>query len=373
MSASATADNPAGSPEAAAATQPAAATSPAAEGPAAFTTPTSADNASVQLPASEAATPAGSLAAASSATAAIEPSSPIQPASPRADPCPFCLEPLKGSGGSLALPCGHAFHAVCTLQFLLKRKQCPVCRAPVDEGRVRDVGALPEGSGRSFLQQLPGRSSSKPGEGGAAGVIELHAVSGGWATGVAAAAGQRGGVGLPAQRFSSDGGQHWTPDIYPVRPLHGSSTPRALGILVEQPPADHAQHGDGASRAGPPLTIRVVRPRCAWLKPLLLGVFFLGLLALVVSIPITVSGDAACFLPTIRATTREPASASCTVLLPCLQHDCKHTSSLLPALPAGHRQVDGDPNPGGSLEDACLACMNDPNRLFCPAQCFGML
>lgn len=295
MSAAATADNPAGSPEAAAAAQPAAATSPAAERPAAFTTLTSADNASAHLPASEAATPAaGSLAAESSATATIEPTPSVQPASPRADPCPFCLEPLRGSGGSLALPCGHAFHAVCTLQFLLKRKQCPVCRAPVDEGRVRDVGALPEGSGRSFLQQLPGRSSSKPGEGGAAGVIELHAVSGGWATGIAgaaAAAGQPGAVGLPAQRFSSDGGQHWTPDIYPVRALQGSSTPGALGILVEQPPAEHAQHGDGASRAGPPLTIRVVRPRCAWLKPLLLGAFFLGLLALVVSIPITVSGE----------------------------------------------------------------------------------
>lgn len=37
--------------------------------------------------------------------------------------CAFCLAPLGGGGapaaGTLVLPCGHAFHSTCALQFLL--------------------------------------------------------------------------------------------------------------------------------------------------------------------------------------------------------------------------------------------------------------
>ena len=56
---------------------------------------------------------------------------------PSPQTCPFCLEPL--SLNSLRLPCGHCFHSHCTILFLLKRKQCPCCRADVDEQQIVDV------------------------------------------------------------------------------------------------------------------------------------------------------------------------------------------------------------------------------------------
>lgn len=276
-------DDSADGPAVAAASPHPAAGGPVAEGPAAHASQPGADialrpEAGAEIPA------VGSAAAQISAapTQEAEPASPAAPTSPRADPCAFCLEPLDGSN-LLVLPCGHAFHAVCTLQFLLKRKRCPVCRAAVDEGLVQEATALPESSGRSFVQLAPRGSGKNPGERGTAGVIELSATPAGWA---AAAAAQPGGGGPPPQRFSSDGTPSWVSDIYPARPL-----PPPMGILVEQPPGEPAQHGSG-------LTIRVVRRRCVWLKPLLLGLFCMGLLALVVSIPITMSGAT----PAVHAT-----------------------------------------------------------------------
>lgn len=35
------------------------------------------------------------------------------------DSCAFCLATLGGAAGTLVLPCGHAFHSTCALQFLL--------------------------------------------------------------------------------------------------------------------------------------------------------------------------------------------------------------------------------------------------------------
>lgn len=40
-------------------------------------------------------------------------------ASPMGDNCAFCLAALGGGAGALVLPCGHAFHSTCALQFLL--------------------------------------------------------------------------------------------------------------------------------------------------------------------------------------------------------------------------------------------------------------
>ena len=49
--------------------------------------------------------------------------------------CAVCLEPL-GRGVSVALPCAHAFHAVCVNQLrdFGLHNGCPLCRAPLPPG-----------------------------------------------------------------------------------------------------------------------------------------------------------------------------------------------------------------------------------------------
>lgn len=54
--------------------------------------------------------------------------------------CPICLEALAEP---FRLPCGHALHAHCMLQWCLRSRDqaarsCPLCRAPAGEGSAAD-------------------------------------------------------------------------------------------------------------------------------------------------------------------------------------------------------------------------------------------
>lgn len=214
--------------------------------------------------------------ATSPAGAAADPALP-----PATDPCPFCLEPLVGSG-ALALPCGHAFHSVCALQFLLRKQQCPVCRAPVDETLVRDVGELPECSGRSFVQhQASSRadSGSKAGRphGGGGGHIQLQAFAGSSSSPAAAR-------------------PPWLPDAHPTQPPGQPVSGPVRVTLGDQNAFDGvaaAAAGTGSRTAptAPLHTIRVVRPRPAWVRLVLLGLLVSGIVAVLVAIPLAFGRD----------------------------------------------------------------------------------
>ena len=240
-------------------------------------------------------------------------------------PCVPCSFSAVSMAGGLQT-CLRAFVATgpaLTLHRLLiaEKKKCPVCRASVDENRVRDLGGSPEASGRSFVQQAasPGGCDSKTAKPGGAGRghIELQAVSGTAAAAAAAAAGQAWTSGLtpgqagngaslpvtpPELRGGGGGGSGaaasaWLPDIYPVRPGGPS-----LSIIVEAPggashptagpaPAAAAGSSGGGAAAAQVRTIRVVRPRAAWVKFVWLLLAFLALLAMVVIIPVVMSRD----------------------------------------------------------------------------------
>eukprot|EP00887_Chlorella_sp_A99_P007977 scaffold12.g7977.t1 len=74
------------------------------------------------------------------------------------EPCSFCLEPL--SPNSLVLPCGHAHHSVCTVQFLFQKRECPCCRTKVVDPALITVLA-PDASGA--LRQFTAPPAAKEG------------------------------------------------------------------------------------------------------------------------------------------------------------------------------------------------------------------
>jgi hypothetical protein len=50
----------------------------------------------------------------------------VEPCEVTAEACPICLERLARP--SSRGPCGHAFHAACVAEWLLRAATCPVCR-----------------------------------------------------------------------------------------------------------------------------------------------------------------------------------------------------------------------------------------------------
>ncbi|KAK8481678.1 hypothetical protein V6N13_065287 [Hibiscus sabdariffa] len=42
--------------------------------------------------------------------------------------CPICLEELAMGGEAACVPCSHAFHELCIVTWLKKKKRCPCCR-----------------------------------------------------------------------------------------------------------------------------------------------------------------------------------------------------------------------------------------------------
>ncbi|GMJ02120.1 hypothetical protein HRI_003881200 [Hibiscus trionum] len=42
--------------------------------------------------------------------------------------CPICLEELVVGGEAACMPCSHAFHELCIVTWLKKKKRCPCCR-----------------------------------------------------------------------------------------------------------------------------------------------------------------------------------------------------------------------------------------------------
>ncbi|KAI3425823.1 hypothetical protein D9Q98_007798 [Chlorella vulgaris] len=259
--------------------------------------------------------------ATSPAGAAADPALP-----PATDPCPFCLEPLVGSG-ALALPCGHAFHSVCALQFLLRKQQCPVCRAPVDETLVRDVGELPECSGRSFVQhQASSRadSGSKAGRphGGGGGHIQLQAFAGSSSSPAAAR-------------------PPWLPDAHPTQPPGQPVSGPVRVTLGDQNAFDGvaaAAAGTGSRTAptAPLHTIRVVRPRPAWVRLVLLGLLVSGIVAVLVAIPLAFGRDG-------------PPRYG----------------------PGGGGGGTSSGGAGDDVSDDCLACLFNDNVWDCRSACWG--
>jgi hypothetical protein len=275
--------------------------------------------------------------------------------------CPFCLDPLGSN--SVGLPCGHSFHSVCALQFLLsewasllgghkswkrrgqppplhhaaaataarahprplcaaaaEKKQCPCCRAPVDESRVIDISQLPpEATGRQFVQPAdaphdagePGRAAKRGSSGHTPGRIELQACAGSTAAAAAAAATLGGGSnsnGSSRRQSHSTPqppeapGPQWLPDIFPVSPRGSPDIPLTSVVVVsspgqaaaaaaaldawvsaDQPPAQQQQH-----QHQPLQTIRVVRQRL-WVRRLVLCALVGVLLAIIVVVPILLS------------------------------------------------------------------------------------
>ena len=43
--------------------------------------------------------------------------------------CPICLKELEYS--QVFLPCGHTFHGDCILDWIDRKKNCPICRFPL--------------------------------------------------------------------------------------------------------------------------------------------------------------------------------------------------------------------------------------------------
>jgi len=49
--------------------------------------------------------------------------------------CPICLNNLKNPAH---LPCGHAFHSDCILNWIENKKSCPICRLPLQWSFIKD-------------------------------------------------------------------------------------------------------------------------------------------------------------------------------------------------------------------------------------------
>lgn len=58
-----------------------------------------------------------------------------------ADDCCVCLEPLAASSDVVSMGCGHLLHQECAAAC---GRRCPLCRAPIDAGRLRPGGHNPE-------------------------------------------------------------------------------------------------------------------------------------------------------------------------------------------------------------------------------------
>ena len=50
----------------------------------------------------------------------------------RAGDCYICLDAFRGDDESCSLPCGHRFHTVCAVRWLVRAHTCPACRRAVD-------------------------------------------------------------------------------------------------------------------------------------------------------------------------------------------------------------------------------------------------
>lgn len=167
-----------------------------------------------------------------------------------------------------------------------ERKQCIVCRAPVDETRVMDVSQLPpEAAGRQFVpppsppgQQGSGDKKSGGGSdaGGGAPHIELRAFAG---SSAAAAAGSA--AGQPA--VPATPGADYLPDYLGPSPRAAGPAGPAPFVAVQ---VDGTPPPPLAGQPPQPLrTITVVRPQ-HWARRLLLFGMLLTLLAVITAIPI---------------------------------------------------------------------------------------
>lgn len=175
-----------------------------------------------------------------------------------------------------------------------ERKQCIVCRAPVDETRVLDASQLPpEAVGRQFVPPAPSepqgsgdKKSSGSGSGSGAPQIELRAFAGSSAAaGAAAAAGQP-----PAVPAAATPTAEYLPGYLSPSPRAASQAGPApfVGVLVEG-----ASQSPLASQPPQPLrTITVVRPR-TWARRLVLFGMFLTLLAVIIAVAVVMSHRAA--------------------------------------------------------------------------------
>lgn len=203
---------------------------------------------------------------------------------------------------------------------------------------MTDLAALPQASGRSFVQRPDGWAAS-PQPGGKAGGkadaspgrIELLAVAGRTAGAASPAAAGLGGAAAAAPAASPDGQQPvsrdhtwnsplaaaslaatqsegggggaaagWLPDISllsaPPRSPHagdralGSATPAAAAAAEA---AVAAEEGRGQEPRQPIRTITVVRPQPSWVRPLFIGLLVFGLLAIIVVVPIVLGRSGA--------------------------------------------------------------------------------
>jgi len=88
--------------------------------------------------------------------------------------CAICLDPLSGRGSCVALPCAHSFHRVCTVEWLVRKPFCPLCRqrvvgteaptAPLNVMAYSIISSLPrvrEGSNAVDSQEAPAASEEE--------------------------------------------------------------------------------------------------------------------------------------------------------------------------------------------------------------------
>lgn len=317
------------------------------------------------------------------------------------DSCAFCLAALGTGGGTLVLPCGHAFHSTCALQFLLsesegiasrpaprpppaphrrhcpplsplllERKQCIVCRAPVDESRVLDASQLPpEASGRQFVPPCPppaGQQAAGGKAGGGSGgpQIELRAFAGSSAAAAAAA--------WPQPQVPASPAAEYQPDYLSPSPRIGTgSPPPLLGVIVEGAPA--APQPATQPPAQPLRTITVVRPS-RWPRRLALAAMALALLALLVVVPVVLSrageGQAGWRLGVGPGCTAEPGRLMVTGLAhaanrpvrcaPPLQATA-HPALQGPQKPSARGASCGEMTPGGSAQQSASTTGQTPS------------
>mmetsp|Transcript_60772 Transcript_60772/g.112048 ORF Transcript_60772/g.112048 Transcript_60772/m.112048 type:complete len:304 (-) Transcript_60772:33-944(-) len=60
-------------------------------------------------------------------TALIPVEAPLQSSADHAT-CAICLDSLGSGGSCVALPCAHCFHRICTVEWLVRKPFCPLCR-----------------------------------------------------------------------------------------------------------------------------------------------------------------------------------------------------------------------------------------------------
>ena len=64
------------------------------------------------------------------------------------DACPTCLDEWSADNPACPLPCGHAFHLACVLEWSQRASSCPVCGARVDAETLL-AGSHDDGGGVS--------------------------------------------------------------------------------------------------------------------------------------------------------------------------------------------------------------------------------